>query len=327
MRILIVGGTGFLGGAATRAAVKEGHDVTVLTRGGKPVTEGAATVIADRIAMPDLTGQFDAVIDTCAYIPKHVDRLRDALGSVAHYVLVSSISAYDDLSKPDSDETALATPASQDRIAVHGDGPNGADAAAYGADYGPLKRSCEVRACDWVAGAALIRLGLIAGPDDYMDRFAYWLRRLDRDGDVPFPLEQKVQIIDVDDAGAFLVHLAVSGKGGVLNVTGEVMDLQMVLEQIVTTTGSGARLIGRPLRAFVAAGIALWSDLPLVVPDDGKAASMLQVNIDQAKTAGLRLRSLTHTITRTLAWDRQRRSVNLTCGMSPAQEAAVLAQS
>ncbi len=325
MRVLVVGGTGFLGAAAARAVVRAGHDVTVLTRGGKPVTEGAGALVADRMDLPDLRGQFDAVIDTCAYIPGHVDRLRDALGAISQYVIVSSISAYDDLSEPGADETAPASPATAAQVATHVEGLGGVDAAAYGADYGPLKRSCELRALDWVPGAALIRLGLIVGPEDYMDRFTWWLRRLDEGGTVPVPEGTTVQLIDVEDAGQFLAHLLDNGTGGALNVTGDPMPLRDMLDAINKETGAGTILSPRPLHAFVDAEVAFWSDLPMVVPPDAKAAGMLQVKTDRAKAAGLTTRPLEETIRATLAWDRSRRDKSLACGMSPTQEAAVLA--
>ncbi|MEY1557691.1 NAD-dependent epimerase/dehydratase family protein [Yoonia sp. R2331] len=323
MRILIVGGTGFLGAATATAAVNAGHDTTVLTRTG-PVVTGATALVADRMALPDLQGQFDAVIDTCAYGPDHVAALHDALGSVGQYILVSSISAYDDLSQPNADEAAPASPATPQQIAAYPVREHGADAMAYGSAYGPLKRSCELRALDWVPGAALIRLGLIVGPGDKTDRFTWWLRRIDQGGQVPVPMDQKVQLIDVADAGRFLVHMAETGQGGVLNLTGEASALTDMLAKAVAVAGAKTVLAPRDIAEFAKAEVAFWTDLPMVVPPDGKAAGMLDVSTARARKAGLVTRPLAQTIADTLAWDRGRRDVPLTCGLSAAQEARIL---
>lgn len=329
MRLLIVGGTGFLGGATARAGVTAGHPVTVMTRSGKGVAQGADTLIADReAALPDLRGQFDAVIDTCGYAPDMVTRLAAALGDV-HYVFVSSISVYDDLSEPGRDETASAPAATNDDLALAAAVPPDQRGMAepYGASYGRLKRSCEDAASAAFGDrATLIRLGLIVGPGDYTDRFTWWVRRCDQGGvlPVPDPPDRPIQLIDVEDAAAFMMHLAEQGVGGTYNLTGTPMTFDAMLAAIAAETGTAPGLRWAPLRTFTDIGVAPWTDLPLIVPDKPQVAHMLNVSTDRAQAAGLTCGPLAETIQRTLAWDRGQRGTMLKCGLSETAEHSVL---
>lgn len=328
MRILIVGGTGFLGGATARAAVDAGHDVTVMSRSGRNVAPGAATLIADRNdALPDLSDQFDAVIDTCAYTPDMVQRLAAALGS-AHYVLVSSISVYAEFSEPNIDEMAPAPEATAaDLDLAAGVAPDQrAQAGAYGADYGPLKRSCELAASAFGDRASLIRLGLIVGPEDYTDRLTWWVRRCDQGGTmaVPEPRDRLIQLIDVADAADFMLHLAEQQQPGTFNLTGRPVTMETLLAEIMAKSGTQPDLRWTPLHHFTEAELSAWSDLPLIVPAQPSFAHMQNISTTRVQAAGLTCRPLRDTIRRTLAWDRDQRQVPLKSGMTPEAERAVL---
>ena len=328
MRILVVGGTGFLGGAATRAGLAAGHDVTVMTRSGRNVAPGAAVLIADRMGdLSDLTGRFDAVIDTCGYAPDMIERLKPVLGDV-HYIFVSSISVYDDLSQSGMDENAAASSATTEDLQLAADLPmeNRGDSIAYGASYGRLKRAAEEAVVAHFGDqAALIRLGLIVGPGDYMDRFPYWVRRCDEDRPliVPGPDDRLVQIIDIADAGAFLLRLAEANRGGVFNLTGRPIQFLDMLDAICAETGVDVPITTAPLSVFTDAGAEPWGHLPLIVPDKPEVAHMLNVSIAEAEAAGLTFRPLAETVRDVLAWDRGRRDVALKCGMSVGMEEAV----
>ncbi|MEJ6404733.1 NAD-dependent epimerase/dehydratase family protein [Yoonia sp. 2307UL14-13] len=328
MRILVIGGTGFLGGAATRAGLTGGHDVTVMTRSGRNVAPGAAVLIADRMGdLPDLTGQFDAVIDTCGYAPDMIDRLKLVLGDV-HYIFVSSISVYDDLSLPEMDETAAASSATDEDLQFAADLPmeKRGNSMAYGAAYGRLKRAAEEAVVtNFGDEAALIRLGLIVGPGDYMDRFPYWVRRCDEDRPliVPGPENRLVQIIDIADAGAFMVRLAEAEQGGVFNLTGRPMRFLDMLDAICAETKVDVPITTAPLSVFTDVGAEPWGHLPLVLPDKPEVAHMLNVSIAKAESAGLTFRPLAETVQDVLAWDRGRRGIALKCGMPVEMEAAV----
>lgn len=318
MRILVVGGTGFLGGAVTRAAISDGHQVTVLSRGLEPSVDGPTAIVADRMDLPPLP-DFDAVIDTCAYQPAMVDRLRDAMGA-AHYVMVSSISAYDGLPAPMMNETAPSSPATQKQLAAARALPadRWADAIAYGADYGPLKRSCELAAGD---DATIIRLGLIVGPGDKTDRFTWWVRQADTPGrwPLPGPPDRNMQIIDVADAAAFALRLATTRTSGTFNTTGPAMPASLLLSTLQSLTVKPATPDWRPLSDFTAAGFRHWTDLPLTLPDDPNLAHLMNVDTRRAQSAGLVCRSLTDTARRVLLWDRGRRTIPLRTGMTRAQ--------
>ncbi len=329
MRILMVGGTGFLGGATARAAIAAGHDVTVMTRSGKGVADGAATLIADRTQeLPDLHGQFDAVIDTCGYALDMVSTLAHAVGDV-HYVFVSSISVYDNLSDPRLDEIAPASVATSEQReeAADVDPALRGTAEPYGAAYGPLKRSCEDAAIAAFGDrATLIRLGLIVGPGDYTDRFTWWVRRCDRGGTlpVPDPPERPIQLIDVEDAAHFMLHLAERGRGGTFNLTGKPITFHAMLDAIIGETKGNPDLKWTPLKTFTDEGLAPWADLPLIVPDKPTARHMLNVSTGRAQAAGLTCRPLRETIQKTLQWDRAQRDTPLKCGMSAEAEQMVL---
>ena len=321
MRLLVVGGTGFLGSAITRTAVGDGHNVTILTRGNSKAPDGAKSIVAERTGpLPDLTS-FDAVIDTCAYRPDQVRHLLSAIGD-AFYVMVSSISAYGDMSQPQLTEETATPLASDDQLAeaMKVTVETGVDAAAYGAAYGPLKASCE----DATKGrpTALIRLGLIVGPGDYTDRFTWWVRRMDLGGVVPVPgpEDRLVQLIDVRDAARFLLHLATNKHAGVFNVTGSPQPLPALLRSMNPAT----ELQLYPLDRFTNANLGPWNDIPLVLPEKPSVSQMLNVSIDRALAAGLSFRPMAETIADTLDWDRTRRNVALTCGMSPEDEASIL---
>lgn len=329
MRLLVVGGTGFLGGATARAGVTAGHAVTVMTRSRNKVAKGAQTLIADREdTLPDLRGQFDAVIDTCGYAPDMVSGLAAAVGDV-HYVFVSSISVYDDLSEPGRDETATAPTATGDDLALAAAVPPDQRGVAtpYGASYGRLKRSCEEAAIAAFGDrTTVIRLGLIVGPDDYTDRFTWWVRRCDQGGvlPVPTPPDRPIQLIDVEDAAAFMVRLAARRVGGTFNLTGAPITLQAMLTGIMAATGKQVDLRWTLLQTFTDAGLAPWTDLPLIVPDKPTVTHMLNVSTMRALAAGLTCTPLSETIERTLNWDRGQRNKALGCGMSKAAEQAVL---
>ena len=330
MRVLVVGGTGFLGRATVEAALAAGHTVTVMTRSGLNVADGAATLIADREAeIPDLHGKFDAVIDTCAYAPDMVTRLARAAGRV-HYVMVSSISVYSDMSVPQFDETARAPTATDSDLALAAtvDTERRCTAQPYGEAYGRLKRACEIaadRAFD--EQCTHIRLGLIVGPADYTERFTWWVRRCDQDGPilVPSPPERNIQIIDVRDAAAFLVSVAGDRVCDTMNLTGPPMKIDAMLHAILTQTGKAATVEYKAMAAFTKAGLRHWTDLPLIVGDDPAFAEILNVSTAKAVSKGLTIRPLADTVKAVLTHDRMRRDTPLTCGMSVTQEAAVRA--
>ncbi len=300
MKLLILGGTKFLGRHAVDAALAGGHDVTIFTRGqtNSELFPDVEHLRGNRDGGLDtLRGRaFDGVVDTSGYVPRIVrqsaELLRDQVG---RYVFVSSISVYDDFSNPVSESTPVAelVDPSSEEIMEH---------------YGALKAACE-RVVEDVYGnrSARVRAGLIVGPYDPTDRFTYWPRRIARGGTVLGPGDPTapVQFVDARDLGAWLVKLALVGPGGTFNATGpaEPLTFAALLERARVATGSDAEIVWVDDQRVLDAGVAAWTELPLWLPGT-EHAGMARADISKALAAGLTFRAIEETVVDTLAWDR-----------------------
>ena len=300
MKLLVLGGTKFLGRHVVGSALAEGHDVTLFARGrtNAELFPEAEHLRGDRDGGLDtLAGRrWDGVVDTSGYVPRVVrqsaELLRDA---VERYVFVSSISVYADFSQPVDESTPtaeLADPASED----------------VQADYGALKAACE-RVVEELYGtrSARVRAGLIVGPFDPTDRFTYWPRRLAAGGTVLAPGDRgaPVQFVDARDLARWLVQLALSGPGGTFNATGpaEPLGFGALLDRTAAAVGSTADVRWVDEQRVLDAGVQPWSELPLWLPG-ADYAGMARADISRAVAAGLRFRPLEETVVDTLAWDR-----------------------
>jgi 2'-hydroxyisoflavone reductase len=294
MRIVFFGGTKFLGRAAADAALADGHDVTLVNRGttNPGLYPDVETIHADLGGeLGALEGRaWDAAIDLDpTQLPRHTRRRAETL-DVGHYVFVSTISVYSDMSQPVDESSPLYEPPETE--------PEVFDAELYG----NLKVGSE-RAVQDVFGdrAAIARPGLIVGPHDPTDRFTYWPRRLAEGGDVlaPGSPSQPVQFIDARDLGAFLVKLAVDGAGGVFNATGpaEPLALGEMLERIA----GDSNLVWVDDQPILDAGVQPWMELPLWLPGD-EYAGLCKADISRALAAGIAFRPLEETARDTLAW-------------------------
>jgi 2'-hydroxyisoflavone reductase len=337
MNVLVVGGTGFLGGAVADAALEAGHRVAIFTRGqtvNRAVVAGFETIVGDRHHdLSALRGRsFDLVVDTCAFAPDAVASLLDALSStIGRYALVSSASVYANFAKPGLTEQAPTSRATPEQLDLARTLPSErrSSAASYGTAYGPLKRECELVALDRLADRALIlRSGLLVGAGDYTDRLTYWVRRVDQGGPVPAPGDPQrlVQLIDVRDAARFIVEGAEKGLGGVFNLTGCPLPMSELLDSCRHVAGSDVRFVWFPDEAILAAGLEPWSEVPLWLPhSDEPFRHFLEIDTEKALAHGLRTRPLAETLENILAWDRTRRAMPLKAGMPPEKEAALLA--
>ena len=341
MRSLVVGGTGFLGGAIVDALAARGDAVAVLSRGvtARDLPEGVEIVRADRHGDLDAlrSRSFDWVFDTCAFAPDAVHSLMDALdGNLGRYVLASSLPAYGRYDEPGLTEAQDVPDASAEDLARAAAVPaaDRASAMAYGPSYGPLKRACE-RAAEECLGdrATSLRIGLIVGAGDYTDRLTWWVRRLDEAGrgrgrivPAPAPPDRPVQVLDVRDAAAFAVRCAQDDLGGIWNVTAEPRPMHDLLDAIRSATGSVGEVVWLSPDAFAAAGAEPWTDVPLMAPDLPAFRHFQEIDASRARAVGLTARPLADTLGPLLEWDRGRRNVALTCGMSPAQEERVLSE-
>ncbi|HYA09880.1 MAG TPA: NAD-dependent epimerase/dehydratase family protein, partial [Gaiellaceae bacterium] len=300
MKLLVLGGTAFLGRHTVEAALARGDEVTIFTRGrtNPELFPEAEHLVGDRDGgLGALSGRaWDGVVDTSGYVPRvlrqSAELLRDAVG---RYVFVSSISVYADFSRPVNEESAV----------VHLDDPF---SESVETDYGALKAACEYVVEEVFAErGASVRAGLLVGPYDPTDRFTYWPRRLAEGGDVLAPGDPAapVQLVDARDLGAWLVELADHGPGGVFNATGpaEPLALGRLLERSIVALGSDARLVWTDEQRILDAEVQPWMELPLWVPG-AEWAGFMRADIRRALAAGLRFRPVEETVRDTLAWSR-----------------------
>ena len=337
MKVLIVGGTGFLGSAVAAEAVAAGHEVSIFTRGKTPLelSPSVTTLSGDRHAdLSALQGMcVDLVVDTCAFTPLSVSLLLDALSpDIGRYALVSSCSVYSDCSMPDVDEDGTAPCATEDQLAFANAIPlaERSDAMSYGPAYGPLKRSAELVAVERLGDRAFIlRSGLLVGAGDYTDRLTYWVRRVDQGGAMVAPgdLTRRIQFIDVRDAVNFIVAGAERGLSGIFNLTGPTMTWEKFLGACQTISNSDCELRWVIDDDILAAGVVPWTELPLWIPARHKPLRhFLEISTARALGAGLQTRASEETVGDILTWDRQRRAMALKAGLPMDKESALLSR-
>jgi len=331
MRVLIIGGTRFVGRHLVDALRARDHDVTLFTRGR--TNPGLFGDVEHRIGDRDgglavLDGaEWDAVVDTCGYVPRIVGASVAALaGRAGRYVFVSTISVYADGTNPADAEGLEHGP---DETAPVGVLEDPTVENVDGVTYGPLKALCERAVIAGFGAAALIvRPGVIVGPHDPTDRFTYWPARFDRGGAfiAPEGPDAPLQYIDARDLGAWIVRAIEGGIGGTYNAVGPTPAATFgdLFAACAAATGGAASPAWLDLPTLAAHGIRPWSDLPLWLPP-GERALMRSSNA-RAVDAGLKFRSLASTVSDTLAWHRARpANVALAAGLSPEREAEVLA--
>jgi 2'-hydroxyisoflavone reductase len=326
MRLLVLGGTRFLGRGVVDAALAAGDQVTTFTRGtsGEP-PPGVEALHGDRndpAGLDVLRGrEWDAVVDTSGYVPVVVGRGAKLLAdSVGHYVFISSVNAYpgwpEQPVRPDSP--------------VHDcePGAGNEDGRFDGELYGPYKVGSERAVDQHFAGRSVhLRSGLIVGPHDPSGRFPYWVRRLARGGAVlaPGDPDREVRVVDARDLGSFAVECGRAGVTGAFPATGPAGQ---------TTFGGmlGAMAAGPDTTVtwvaddfLVGHGVQPWSELPLWVPD----AATYELDTSAAERAGLRCRPLAQTAADTLAWleagAEGAPAEAPDTGLAPEREAALLA--
>jgi 2'-hydroxyisoflavone reductase len=290
MRLLVLGGTAFLGRHLVEAALERGHRVTLFTRGrtNPGLFPQVDHLIGDRDSdLSALSGrEFDVAVDTSGYLPKVVRASAELLaGSVESYVFVSTISVYRDAGML-TEETPLqvtADPACED----------------VGTHYGALKALCEEAVQSSLPGRSIvIRPGLVVGPHDYTGRFSYWPRRVAEGGEVLAPgrPEARVWLIDARDLAEWTIRLAEARTSGTYNAAGPPAALTLgdLLDECRAITGSDAHFTWVEDSFLLEHEVAPYTELPLWLPD--AAGGYPAIDFARATAAGLTHRPIGDTI-------------------------------
>lgn len=315
MRLLVIGGTRFVGRHLVEAALAAGHEVTMVHRSGTSLFPSARHVLADRNHdLSGLTdGQWDATVDMCAYLPAQVRSLAAALGARGgHHVLVSSVSAYADLPGPDADEDGPVLPAAGDDV----------DQITE-MSYGPLKVACE-RAATTAYGdrLAIVRPTYVVGPHDPSGRYPWWVQRMSRGGAVlaPGASDAPAQVVDVRDLADFQLGLTTGQVAGVFNAARPTVPWSELLEATAAVAPDGTTLTwvdGGWLteRGVTGADLPLWSE--------GVVEWQSAVSPARAEVVGLQHRPLSEIVRDTAAWATDESLVE-GVGLTAAREAELL---
>ena len=336
MKILIIGGTRFLGRHLVTAARAGDHEVTLFNRGSYPTHADVETIEGDRhTELHKLEGRrWDAVIDTCGHLPRAVRAAAEALaGSVNRYVFISSQNAYADVSVPGITEDYPRGTLTDEQL----NQANAIDTKgqpSYGPLYGGLKALCERAVEEVMPGRVLIlRPGLIVGPYDYSDRFTYWVVRVAAGGEVLAPgrPERFIQFIDVRDLAEWAIKMIERNAAGIYNTHGEpnTLTMQGLLEECKNVSQSDAEFVWASEEFLLEQKVAAWSEMPLWLPEEAAPhlRGFMFISPRKAVGEGLTFRSVGETIRDTLVW-YQTDSANepLKAGLNSDKERALLVE-
>ncbi len=330
LKILFLGGTGFLGPHTVNHAIARGHQVTLFNRGRsrEGLFPALESIIGNRDPKIDkglegLKGkEWDCVIDTSGYIPRIVNASSKLLAPHCdHYLFISSISVYADYTVPGLDESAAVGTLDDRTVEV-----------INGDTYGPLKAYSEVSAEENFKGrTTIIRPGLIAGPRDRTDRYTYWPVRIAQGGEVLAPGDGKdfVQYIDVRDLGEFIIHCLERKLVGIFNATSP-MESETTADMLAhckQAVSSNAKLTWAATKFLQKHDVLPWGGMPVWVPRDGELGGMSRINSSKAEKHGMHIRPRTDTVKDTLDWYKQQpvaRQKSLRAGISRQKETDVL---
>jgi 2'-hydroxyisoflavone reductase len=305
MKVLVLGGTSFLGRTITEDLIHRGHTPTLFNRGrtGADLFPGVERLVGDRDSgdYASLEGHtWDAVVDVTGYLPRHVEQAVSALeGHAGRYVFVSTGMVYDHLAANGAvDENTPRLPPHVDDEVLDGD------------TYGPLKVACEDSLlAQFGERLSIVRPGYVVGPRDPHDRLTYWVRKAGRGGPLAVPerLDRPVQLMDVRDLARLVTILLEHDLPGAFNAVGPTPAVGFV--DLVRACGD-AELVPVPEGDV---------DFPLLF-DDPAWDVMLRISNDRARTVGMPSTPMTQTIADTRAWDVSRGEPALVSGMSDEQE-------
>lgn len=336
MKILIIGGTKFLGHHLVAAALERNHEVTLFNRGkySNENFENVEQIRGDRNSDLDKlkNRNWDALIDTCGYLPQTVKLSAEFLkGAVNQYVFISSGSVYSDVRKPNYDEnTPTAQLTNEQKKEVEKIDPQGElTGPILGEYYGALKALCEEAAANAMPGRVLnVRAGMIVGAFDRTDRFGYWVMRVSKGGQVlaPGTPENPVQLIDARDLSEWIIKMIENGENGIYNATGKPFELTFgkMLGEMKNVSGSDAEFVWASEEFLKEENVAPWSEMPFYLSEsDDEIKNFLTMNVDKALSKGLSFRPLSDTIREAFDW-RKTVDEKLKAGISADREKELL---
>jgi 2'-hydroxyisoflavone reductase len=319
MRILIIGGTRFVGQAMAQAALDAGHDVSLLHRHATDELPGATHLLADRDGDLSVLDEksFDATIDVCAYAPGQVRHLHDALGDRGgHHLFISTVSVYQEPEGPGADEDSPRfAPAPEDATEVTNE------------SYGPMKVICEDIATELYGegGLAIVRPTYVVGPRDMTARYPWWPLRAARGGPMiaPGPADAPMQCIDARDMGAWAIRLAEGSVTGAFTAARPHTTFRALLDETLAAVDSDARLVPVDGDWLVERGV---DGLQLPLWTEGGPEWSLAMGTAKAEAAGLTHRPFAETVRDTLSWAQANPdlSTNPNWGLPPERDKELL---
>ena len=332
LKILILGGTRFIGLHMTSLALQRGHTLTFFNRGKTKADRypEVERIKGDRDGQIDglKNREWDVVIDNSGYVPRHVRLTAELLApKVRQYVFTSSISVYPDFSVPRDEKSPVGKLADETIEKVDGE------------TYGPLKALCEQAAEKAMPGrTTIIRPGLIVGPDDNTDRFTWWPARAARGGEfiAPGAPQDPFQVIDARDLAAFTINAIERNFTGTYNLVsnvngfrfGELIDASIDSANNRARPAEAPRVTWLPADFLAAQEVAPWSEMPVWLPASGEEAAFAGTSNAAALARGLTITPIAKTVDDTMAWHLARPAEErekLKAGIAPDKEARVLA--
>ena len=300
MKLLIIGGTKFLGRYLVQSALAHGHELTLFNRGltNPELFPDVEHLRGDRNKDLEVlrNRRWDAAVDTCGYTPRSMLQTAEVLAdSIDHYTFISSQSVYAAYTRQNQDENAPVKTTSEDLNDETDD-----------KTYGARKFACEQVLEKAMPNRVLvIRAGLIVGPQDYIDRFRYWVKRVSEGGEVLAPgwPTKPVQLIDVRDLAEWNIRMVESWRTGICNATGPDYKLTFkdLLETCRAASGSDARFSWVSEEFLLEENIKPWSEIPFWFPGE-EGVNFFSIDCRKALQAGLKFRPLSETVKATLAW-------------------------
>ncbi len=326
MNILIIGGTHFLGRHCVLSAIQKGHTVTLFHRGktNPDIFPDIEHLLGDRRSNTEALAnrKWDAVIDTCGYLPADIDNIAERLvGNTHTYMFVSSVSVYKDSAIPNIDENyPVATM------------PEGADTSTFAIEhYGALKALCEEKAVQRFGEHVInVRPGLIVGEFDPSDRFTYWVRRGAQGGTILIPggHHYPIQYIDVRDLGDWMTLALENRLSGIYNAVTppNFTTLSNIVELAAQKAGVSYDFAYPPDDFFEKHKIAPWSQMPVWLPDSMEDyVGFSLTSVEKAVRDGMTFRTPEDTVHHILEWDEKRdKSIPLRAGITAEKEKELL---